>query len=110
MEKTITSQAVNIGKTKEMKRKEIEDAFIAGFMAAGGTLTEAMRQASKRAYLIENKARIGCVYCSDKATYVGLIRNADGGVSKIPLCGNHLSLYGAARPIKHGDYLENDGD
>lgn len=69
MEKTITSQAVNIGKTE-----------------------------------------IGCTYCSDKATYVGLIRNEGGRIAKIPLCGNHLSLYMAVRPIKHGDFLEDDGD
>ena len=69
MEKTITSQAVNIGKTE-----------------------------------------IGCTYCSDEATYVGLIRNESSSISKIPLCGNHLNLYGAFRPIKHGDFLENDGD
>lgn len=69
MEKTITSQAVNIGKTE-----------------------------------------IGCTYCSDKATYVGLIRNESSSISKIPLCGNHLNLYGAFRPIEHGDFLENNGD
>ena len=56
------------------------------------------------------KTEIGCTYCSDEATYVGLIRNESNSISKIPLCGNHLNLYGASRPIKHGDFLENDGD
>lgn len=56
----------------------------------------------------KTKARIGCTYCSDEATYVGLIRNEGNSISKIPLCGNHLNLYGASRPIKHGDFLEND--